>query len=87
MQWIQRFIATGCFSGYSPTAPGTVGTVLFLLAFWLIPGLNGPALWMTIVILFVLGVWSATGVEAIHGHSVLLGAGTPRDELRDQLLW
>ncbi|MCK5146975.1 phosphatidylglycerophosphatase A [bacterium] len=68
MQWIQRFIATGAFSGYSPTAPGTVGTILFLLAFLLIPGLHGPVLWAVIVVLFVLGVWSATGVEAIHGH-------------------
>lgn len=68
MQWIQRFLATGAFSGYSPVAPGTVGTILFLLAFWLIPGLQGPALWITIVVLFVLGVWSATGVEELHGH-------------------
>ena len=68
MLWIQRFIATGAFSGYSPTAPGTVGTVLFALAFLLFPGLRGMTLLVVLALLFVLGVWSATGVEKLHGH-------------------
>lgn len=66
MRLLIRFIATGCFSGYSPIAPGTAGSALALLIFWLIPGLRGIVLLSVCIITFFIGVWSATQVEKME---------------------
>ncbi len=61
--WFHVVAASGCFSGYAPIAPGTVGTVaaipLYLLFFPLgwIPYLIGA------LVLFGIGILSANRVE------------------------
>jgi len=65
---LARFIATSFYSGYSPFAPGTVGSLVALIIFFMIPGLRGISLLLLIGIVFFIGVWAATQVERTDGH-------------------
>jgi len=62
--WFHTVVATGCFSGYSPVASGTAGTVvaiplylLFVKTGWLLYALDA-------LVLFVVGMQGATRIEA-----------------------
>jgi len=60
-------LASGLGSGYSPVAPGTAGSLLALVIWWLAPSLW----WLRISLLvmsLILGVWSATEAEKKWGH-------------------
>lgn len=61
------FIATGAFSGYSPFAPGTAGTLaaipLYLLLAPLDPWLYGAI----VLVLLPISFWSAGEAEKIFG--------------------
>lgn len=61
------FIATGAYSGYSPFAPGTAGTVVAIPLYLLISGL--PPLFFAAVVLLLLPLsfWSAGIAEEIFG--------------------
>jgi phosphatidylglycerophosphatase A len=63
-----RIIATGFYTGYSPFAPGTAGSGLALIVFWLIPGMRGIPLLIVICAAFFVGVWAAGRVEETDGH-------------------
>jgi phosphatidylglycerophosphatase A len=53
-------LASGCYSGFSPIAPGTMGSLVGM-AFFLIPGFSSPWILVTItVITFFAGVLAAT---------------------------
>jgi phosphatidylglycerophosphatase A len=55
-------IATAGGAGYAPVAPGTVGTAVGLLLWWVLPqAVLFQAL--AVVLLFVLGSWSGTVAE------------------------
>ena len=53
-------------AGYSPVAPGTVGSFVTLVALWLIP-FSRPALVITLVVVTLLGIWAASRVERALG--------------------
>ncbi len=56
---LSRWIAFGFGAGLSPTAPGTVGTLLAWAIFWLATPLLSPGvMWALVVAGFVLGVWA-----------------------------
>ena len=60
-------IASGMGSGFSPWAPGTAGSLLAVIVWWLAPQgwwARGPMLLTSLV----LGVWSATEAERRWGH-------------------
>ena len=60
-------IATGFGVGYSPVIPGTMGSLVALLIFVLIPSSN--ILWlMVILITFIVGVWASGIVEDEKGE-------------------
>jgi len=64
---IALILATGFGSGYSPVAPGTAGSLLALVIWWLAP----PFLWLRaslLVLSLFFGVWSATQAEKKWGH-------------------
>jgi len=62
-----RFIATGAFTGYTPLAPGTIASLL-AVAFYAIPGAENPLLsGLLIVILFFIGVATASSMERSFG--------------------
>jgi len=59
------FIATGAYSGYSPIAPGTAGTVAAIPLYLLISTLN-PFYYATIVLALIpLSFWSSGVAEEI----------------------
>lgn len=65
--YIALTIATGLGLGYCPFAPGTVGTLLGIVLFFLIQGsrLSLPAGLVTAVGLFLAGVWASQAASKI----------------------
>lgn len=59
------FIATGCYSGYLPKAPGTWGSLVGLLLFFLLHGLGLPVYLAVTAGLFVVGSFAAGEMEKI----------------------
>ncbi len=67
ISWITRFVATGAFSGYSPIASGTAGSAVGAIVY-LIPGTESLIkLALLIVIFFIIGVFTSTKMELVHG--------------------
>lgn len=65
---VARFLATACFSGHLPLAPGTWGALLTLgLAYLLLPSYW---LWQLLAIFAIscLGVWASSEAERFYGH-------------------
>jgi phosphatidylglycerophosphatase A len=59
-------MATGLGTGYSPLAPGTAGSMLALLIYWLLP--LQDIIWIFLsVIFFLIGVWTTGQIESEHG--------------------
>lgn len=66
--WLVKAFASGLFSGYSPVASGTVGS-LVALAFYFIPGFEQPVVMIPVgFFAFLLGVQAAHRMEARLGH-------------------
>jgi phosphatidylglycerophosphatase A len=66
MNRFARIIATGLYTGYSPVAPGTAGSLAALCVLWLIRGrqpISEILLGAGIAVIFFLGVWSSARVE------------------------
>jgi phosphatidylglycerophosphatase A len=63
MRFLARLIATGCFTGYVPVAPGTAGSLFAVVLYWAVPGSDSPFFLCAILFLFSVGVWSATKIE------------------------
>lgn len=71
---LARFIATGFFSGLTPRAPGTVGSVVFLLIWWGVTSLF-PSVALLIGVALVL-VTSLAGVMASSRYLLSLEHST-----------
>ncbi len=56
-------IGSGIYSGYTPGAPGTSGSLLCLLILWLIPGISVIAHIAVTVVIILLGVLSANHLD------------------------
>jgi len=61
-------IATGFYSGYLPKAPGTWGSLVGLLLFFLLHALNFEIYLAVVGGLFVLGTFAAGEAEKIMDH-------------------
>ena len=62
------FIATVGYCGYSPVAPGTVGSAAGLVAYLLVWWTHSLAVEVALIaVLFVVGVWAATTAEQYFG--------------------
>ena len=57
---------TGLGTGYSPIAPGTAGSLLGLLLFYIYP-LNSWLGIAIVVLIFFIGVWTSTQIEKEKG--------------------
>lgn len=62
-----RFIATGFFTGYSPLAPGSVGSILALLIFFVFSLYRSVVFVPVILITFVLGIYASSIIEKYLG--------------------
>jgi phosphatidylglycerophosphatase A len=72
--WLSKLIATGLYTGFSPWASGTVGTLLGL-AIAILPGVHTTLmLGILIVVGFFAGVKSARDVAEVVGHQLTAGA-------------
>ncbi len=64
---IAKFIATGCYTGLFPIAPGTVASLVLLLLFMLLSFISGPKsqvfLTSLTLIITLVGWWAASVAE------------------------
>ena len=67
MDWFSRFVATVGFSGYSPVAPGTVGSLIAAVAFRYLFPKDPRFLAAVVACAFGLGCWASTRVERSKG--------------------
>ncbi len=68
MRQIITFLATGCYVGKVPVAPGTAGTVVGVLLYLLIEPLT-PLLYAATVIAFIfMASWVATKAQAVYSE-------------------
>lgn len=67
MKILCRMLSTGFYTGYTPIAPGTVGSVFSLVLFVLIPGFRDITLFIITLGIFFLGVFVAGEVEKSDG--------------------
>lgn len=68
MDFIARLIATSFFSGFSKIAPGTVGAVLALIVYGLVPPIPWLPFLVFLTLLYFVGVWASTIAEKHYGH-------------------
>ncbi|RKY67034.1 MAG: phosphatidylglycerophosphatase A [Candidatus Latescibacterota bacterium] len=72
MNRVAKFVATGCLSGYCPLAPGTAGSALIAILYWLLP-IARQEIWFSITfLLFFLGVFVSTQAERHWGRDASL---------------
>jgi phosphatidylglycerophosphatase A len=70
MRRLGLFIATVGYIGYAPVAPGTFGSAAGLAVFYAVRASGVPGLEIAvIVLLFAVGIWSATEAEHYFGGS------------------
>lgn len=67
MNFVERVVCTGCFSGYSHFAPGTCGSAVALLIYLLLPDLSFLGWCALVVGLFPIAVYTSTLGEAEWG--------------------
>ncbi len=66
-RWIYIFIATGGYTGYSPIAPGTVGSLVGVVLYWVIKD-EDPAVYLFIASsLFFAGIYVSDRAEKLLG--------------------
>lgn len=65
---ISKLLATGFYSGYSPIAPGTAGSLVGL-AIYLIPGFENTILLSVVIVLtFIIGIFTSKQMEQALGE-------------------
>ena len=62
------FFATGFYSGYSPAAPGTAGSVVGVAAYFLLRPLGWPAYAAVTLAVTLLGIWVSGRAETLFGQ-------------------
>lgn len=68
MNFLERLVVTGFYSGYSHIASGTCGTAIALIVYALLPELSTVTWIAGLVILFLVSVYLSTKGEAEWGH-------------------
>lgn len=68
MSPLTKLCATGLYTGFSPVAPGTAGSLLALAAAFVLPrpGLLGWS--VALAVLIPLGIVTASRAERVYGH-------------------
>lgn len=67
MKLFAKLIGSTFGAGFSPVAPGTVGSLVAIVALWFIP-FSLSTLIIASILFFVLGVWASTVCEQDWGH-------------------
>lgn len=67
LNFFEKMLGSGFYSGYIPFAPGTFGSIVALL-FYLIPGFENPTLLLVLISLFsIVGIKIGTKFESVYG--------------------
>jgi phosphatidylglycerophosphatase A len=61
------FLATGFGVGYSPVAPGTLGTLIAILIYYFLSEIPPPLYEITLIGFFFLSVWISENAERLFG--------------------
>jgi phosphatidylglycerophosphatase A len=70
LRGVLRIIATGCWTGFFPIAPGTAASIFALALYAAVPGFAGNAMvaFAAIIAVGALSVPAATAAESEFGH-------------------
>ncbi len=68
MRALITFLSTGCYTGYTPRAPGTAGSVLGLGLVWALSDVVLPYYLLVTAALFLIGIWVSSLAEPLFGH-------------------
>ncbi len=63
---LAHIIATLCYVGYFPVAPGTIASFLTIILWWFLPILSTNQHLFLLGLLFFIGVWASTLIERAH---------------------
>ncbi len=66
--WLTRFLATGLYTGLSPSIPGTTGTIPAWILLWFFLPQNWIVQMIVLILIIGISVWLATEAEEIFGH-------------------
>ena len=68
MRHLITVLATGCYVGYTPRAPGTAGSLLGLGMIWVLADSSGLPYILLTVLLLMIGIWVSGRAERYFGH-------------------
>ncbi len=68
MSRLQYLLATGLYTGFSPIAPGTAGSLLVLIISWFLLPVHLIIHLLAVLLIFAIGVWSSSFVASDRGH-------------------
>lgn len=68
MRHLITVLATGCYIGYTPRAPGTAGSLLGLCIIWGLADSSSLLYIMLTGFLLILGIWVSGRAETYFGH-------------------
>jgi len=68
LRTIILFISQGAYSGLSPFAPGTAGTVVGVLLYWCMKDFSTSWYALLMLAVFLLGTWAADRAEVLLGR-------------------
>lgn len=68
MRHLITVLATGCYIGYTPKAPGTAGSILGLCIIWGLADTSSLLYILLTVFLLILGIWVSGRAEVYFGH-------------------
>ena len=67
MKHFISLLATGFGVGYSPVAPGTLGTLIAILIYYFLSEIPSPLYEITLIGFFFLSVWVSENAERLFG--------------------
>jgi len=67
MNYFISLLATGFGVGYSPVAPGTLGTLIAIPVYYFLSAIPSPLYEITLVGFFFLSVWISENAEIFFG--------------------
>ncbi len=67
MKYFILILATGFGVGYSPVAPGTLGTLIAIPIYYFLSNISSPIYEITLIGFFFLSVWISENAEILFG--------------------
>ncbi len=85
--FLPRMVATVGFIGYSPLAPGTLGSLAAALVFLLFPPYISAWFWLAgLALLFIVAVWSAQQMADLAAQRASSGKIDPQEVVIDEVM-